>query len=354
MFADDVRSSGVVAWILGPVSSLGSPESPDDGSAGDGKFDGDATDDGAWRVQDHPERALLGGRLSDHHRLLLDLREGRQMRYWRDDGQPGGWWLALEQRDTAWIACSRRDVTLIRRLEPSIWKPLSLESPVIPYARAGDPRFTGRILEVLGQREAVDRRPWAYRPPAVGDSPYDRQRWGAGPRDRWGPLSQARVFLAMELRTATLRVLAVARERWPHDPRFLRVWTRCQTELADEERLVAGRASRFRSLAAGLPDGELAAGLPDVLHELVKVYRSEGAREALLMSAEVKTPDGQDGQEGQLAYAKLCWMMEIGAYDEALGLIRKMRSGSALEPEITVLVRHRESELWWLEEDSGR
>lgn len=362
VFADDIRSTGVVAWILGPPTSHG------DRAVEDGAVDGEATDDDSWRAQDHPERALLGGRLSDHHRLLLDLREGRQMRYWRDDGQPGGWWLTLEQRDTALIACSRRDVTMIRRLEPSIWKPLSLESPVLPYARAGDPRFTRRILEVLSQREAVDRRPWAYRLPTVGDSPYDRRRWGSAPRDRWEPLSQARVFLAMELRTATLRVLAVARDRWPRDPRFLRVWKRCQTELADEERLDAGQASRFRAFAAGLSDGEAVKGSepeqatslrsadepeereklgPDVLRELVAIYRSEGAGDALRIAAEVKTPDGQ------LEYAELCWMMEIGAYDEALGLIRKMRSEAGLEPEIAVLVRHRESELWWLEDNSG-
>lgn len=358
VFTDDVRSAGIVAWILGP------PGSPDDRAV-----DGGAIESGAWRAQDHPERALLGGRLADHHRLLLDLREGRQMRYWRDDGQPGGWWLALEQRDTALIACSRRDVMLIRRLEPSIWKPLSLESPVLPYARAGDPRFTRRILEVLGRREAVDQRPWEYRPPVARDSPYDRRRWGWGPRDLRSPLSQAQVFLAMELRTATLRVLAVARDQWPHEPRFLRVWVRCQTELADQEQLVAGRSSRFRSLAAGLSDEDVVKGSesgegtslgpvdksegrdergPDPLHEFVKAYRSDGAQAALRLTAEVETPGGQ------LEYAKLCWMMETGAYDEALRVVWRMRSEAALEPEIAVLVRHRESELWWLQEKSAR
>jgi hypothetical protein len=89
ILTDDSRSTGMVAWVLGPVK-----KADPDGAA-------------AARLHDEPGRALVGGRLIEHRRLFSDLRDSQQMSYWRDDESQGGWWLPLTQRGTSLLACSR-------------------------------------------------------------------------------------------------------------------------------------------------------------------------------------------------------------------------------------------------------
>ncbi|HBJ33662.1 MAG TPA: hypothetical protein DDZ51_02645, partial [Planctomycetaceae bacterium] len=191
ILTDDSRSTGMVAWVLGPVQRR------------------DSTGSQSARLHDEPRRALVAGRLVEHRRLFADLRDSQQMSYWRDDESQGGWWLPLTQRGTSLLACSRRDLKLIRRLEPTIWKPLSLDSPVLIYARAGDPIHTPKIVDVLGQRDFVNSGMWDYQPPPSTGSAYDRDRFGLFPaRAQPDPtLDQADVFAAMDLQIAALKVL---------------------------------------------------------------------------------------------------------------------------------------------------
>ena len=103
------------------------------------------------------------------------------MRYWRDDGSAGGYWLPLTARNTTLLMVSDRHLGLIAGLEPSMWKPLSLDSSVIPYAPAGDPAYVERLLQVLREREIVEYTDWQYRFPVSLGSEFDRDRFGLWP-----------------------------------------------------------------------------------------------------------------------------------------------------------------------------
>lgn len=224
-WADDVRSAGALVWLQ----------------------------PGSIQVHDVPHRALLGGRWSVHVALRDDLRKGRKTSYYREDGSLGGWWLALEARQTTLLLFAAEDVDIIRELEPSLWKPLTFDSPVLMYASTADDQYVQPLLRVLQQRRFTDRGAWAYAPPQSTDSPFDRDRWGwRSELDGYSMgLRQARVFRAMGQRTAAMRVLVHLLRASPNSEVRTEV-AACQAELAHAEFVVAGRASRFRELAAKL------------------------------------------------------------------------------------------------------
>jgi len=356
VLTDDSRSTGMMAWVLGPVVK--------DNSSG-------------WhlsRLHDEPRRALIGGRLAEQLRLFSDLRQGRQMSYWRDDESLGGWWLPLTQRHTSLVVCSRRDLELIRRLEPTIWKPLSLDSPVLPYARAGDPIYTPQIIDLLGQREWVDSGLWDYQPPPSTGSAYDRDRFGlfsAGDRSQQ-TFDQADVFAAMELRTAALEVLNHARAHWPDHPRYVTTWRRCQVEWADWELVKVGQASLMRTLASGaLPS---ASGQPesnvsennlstfalsdadgDRWERLIAVYYTKGAAAALQVCQPIVTgrvPMNWEAvsemSRAQLRYAAICWAFESGRRNEAIQWAEALRDDQATPPLVRLLAQHQLVERNWI------
>ncbi len=244
-FCDDLRSAGMLTWIA-PANV---------------------------KAQDVPSRALLGSRLAEQTLIQGELRSQHRASYWRDDGSRGGWWLTLTERETELLLLSARDTRLIRALEPTIWKPLALDSHVLPYARAGDARYAETMIRVLWQRDFVDVGDWTYTPPQSTGSHFDRDWWGLRSNvdhpDR--ARQQAAVFRAMRLHHAALKVLAPSMRRWPESG-LRHEFARCQAELAHLEKLVAGAPSVFRLLAlqvgehpsepslpifAGLPVGEM-------------------------------------------------------------------------------------------------
>lgn len=374
-FADDVRSGGMLVWTLPPSGS----ERP-------------SGEDDPLRLQDIPSRALAGGRLAEHQQLLVDLRAGRQTRYWRDDRSPGGFWLALQFRNTSLVCISSDDFGLVRGLEPTIWKPLSLDSPVIPYARAGDPAYAEQLLAVLRYRQLVDLEPWNYVVPPSSGSAFDRDLFGL--RESAGSeatvLRQARTFRAMKLHYAALRVLFVGRERWPENSQLKEEVRRCQAELAHQERRVAGQASWLRDWAAQSSDpAEIEPrdppprGRPKRSNQTASNAEPEHAeaeetqaRAALLRGIEVylsagpqaalerarRSGRGESGQpptpgaaniprHPQLAYAWLCWAVESGQHDFASELARSLTTRS-LPPNLRLLVQYRMEDLGLLSEDS--
>lgn len=350
IFTDDSRSTGMVAWVLGPVKKVDS-----DGAA-------------ASRLYDEPRRALVGGRLIEHRRLFADLRDSQQMSYWREDESQGGWWLPLTQRGTSLLACSRRDLKLIRRLEPTIWKPLSLDSPVLPYARAGDPIHTPKIVELLGQRDFVNSGMWDYQSPQSTGSAYDRDRFGLFPA-RQQPdqtFDQADVFAAMELQTAALEVLDYARQRWSRHARYLPAWQRCQIELADWERTSVGQASLMRTLASGKFSDELAEKFRLNENEygqwerLIAVYRKEGAGVAL-QACEVVTqgiaPEGwkaiDHSTREQLHYAAVCWAIESGRRDDAMRWTAALKVDRKVSMVVRLLAQHQWVAQGWIDESQA-
>ncbi len=200
-----------------------------------------------------PHRALLNGTLRDEVLLTRELETGWLQRHQRSDGTPGGWWLTLQLRQTVLVVTSADRASLILGLESTLWKPLSLDSPVIPYAMAGDREFSPRIVQVLNQRELVDRGAWSYQaePPAGNDRLLDAIGMVTGAPDSRTLTRQAHVLRAMNLPQAAMRVLRpilssslmqfAMLDSTPH-----RELVACQVELADREWLTCGEIDEFR------------------------------------------------------------------------------------------------------------
>jgi len=203
-----------------------------------------------------PRRALLNGKLGDEILLNRELRTGWLKSHRRSDGTEGGWWLTLRQRNTMLLLTSAERISLIRGLEPTIWKPLSLDSPVIAYALAGYPTYTSRIAEIAMQREFVDRDNWAFQPePAAGnDQLWDVVGTFTGWSDPDPILRQAGILRGMNLAVAAQRVLrpllqTTSLQRLSKDTRLRNELVACQLDLAEREQFVTGRISEFRQRA---------------------------------------------------------------------------------------------------------
>lgn len=201
-------------------------------------------------VQDVPQRALLGGRLADHVKLLSDLASERRASYWREDGTQGGWWIPLMQRNTTLLLIDANHFEAIRGLEPTLWKPLSLDSPIVPYGSTADPVYTQDIVEILKQRHVIEVGPWTYTPPQSSGSQYDRDfGWGRETLSSQISIRQARVFRAMRLPRAASKVL-LQEQRLRYDKNVVMELALCQEDLAHAEFIHAGQVSAFRELAA--------------------------------------------------------------------------------------------------------
>ncbi|WP_145351060.1 hypothetical protein [Roseimaritima multifibrata] len=343
-FADTTRSAAMLAWVL--------PELPSP-LAGQEKL----------QLQDIPLRAVRRGRLEQHIRLLSDLKRNRLMRYWRTDGSAGGYWLTFAERDTSLLCISNHNLDLIRGLEETPWKPLSLDSATLPFAFAGDEGYVRRMIQILQNRETIEHRYWQYEPPTSTGSAFDRDRFG-GALDSISPqaiFEQAEVFRAMDLHYAALRVLTVGRARFPGDPFLLASFFRCQRELADQERIDAGSASWFRSLAADTTDqpnstsddssfllmegsdppitSDDIPAAAEPLQILVDTYIQSGATAMLSDYAE----EAYNEASPQFLYGCLCAALESGAYDLADQLVLQLKQQPLASP-IRELVLAREIE----------
>ena len=202
------------------------------------------------KVDDTPQRALLGGRLADNVLLNSDLEQGHQHSYWRTDGSRGGWWLELAARRTVLLLVPTEQTVAIRTLEPTLWKPLSLDAVDLPYGLASNRVCAPRILEIVRQREFVNRGPWTYQAPAVTGTLLYGDFWGwlTGSRNLEAELRQADVCRAMTLPVAALRVLASETDA-PAPSRVGEIVVHCQMDLADTERTEMGYVSPFRQQA---------------------------------------------------------------------------------------------------------
>ncbi len=343
-FADQTRSAAMLAWIL--------PDLP-----------APRAEPTQLQLQDIPLRAVRQGRLGQHQQLLSDLKRNRLMRYWRTDRSAGGYWLTFADRNTTLLCVSNTNFDVIRGLEETAWKPLSLDAVVLPFAIAGDEAYVQQMIQILQNRETIEHRYWQYEPSPSSGSEFDRDRFGFAPQ----PLApetikdQAEVFRAMSLHYAALRVLVVGRQRFPDDSGLQDSFLQCQRELVDQERIDAGAPSWFRFLAAGsaqqtlLPAGDssyawqnpgespmAADDIPAVvapLQGLVDVYLQAGAPGMLRASSQLD----YDNASAQILYGCLCAAIESGEYELADQLILQLRQQPLASP-LRELVLAREVE----------
>ena len=220
-FCIETRATGMLAWARANTPSLPQPDDIDD-------------------------RALLGGRLHERFLLRKDLEEGLRNPQRREDGSLAGWWVPLQQRDTSLLIVPSDNTTLIRSLEPTWWKPLSLDSPLIPFGRAGDAGCARQLVRVLQERDFVEYGNWSYSPDAAWESRQHLDLWSILVRHgRWNAaLRQARVFHAMQLHAAATRVLTQAVN--DRNTEAIALHAKCRAELHWMERLAGHTPSARR------------------------------------------------------------------------------------------------------------
>ena len=161
------------------------------------------------QAQDIPHAATPRRQAAKEKLLLNDLQREFLWSYYREDRSEGGWWIPFEQRKTSLVLVSADSPELIRALEPTLWKPLLLDSAVIAFAKAGDPRYNQQILDVLQLRSFLDRGTWVFNPEPRSGSEFDRDWWGLRP-EPWSVAEikrQAQVFRSMQLVIAVLKTL---------------------------------------------------------------------------------------------------------------------------------------------------
>ncbi|WLD11535.1 tetratricopeptide repeat protein [Planctellipticum variicoloris] len=210
----------------------------------------------AMRPYDTPTTALLNRRLREHVLLTRDLSDRWQIPHRRADGSWGGWWTVLRDRGTTALVVPSEDLRLVESLEPTIWKPLSLNAVSLVYGKAGDPGCTRQIVETLSVRQMVDRGVWTYQPSSEeSSSTVEFLAWFREGSTTFQGLRLARVFRAMQMHIGSLKVLhslsdssqdAVREEFYAN-----------QLALGYQERLRVGRSSELRlrsSLLAGPRD----------------------------------------------------------------------------------------------------
>lgn len=197
------------------------------------------------KVFDTPRTALLNGRLRTHALLTADLSRDWKVPHRRTDKSWGGWWLPLLERKTTTLVVPSEDLKLITGLEPTIWKPLSLNSVSLVYGKAGDPGCTQQIVNTLSLRDFVDRGTWVYQTTSEESQTHtDLRDVIYGANAVYESLRLARVFRAMKMSVAALKVLSMLPVE--SNTELRQEFASNQLSLGYEERILCGRSSRFR------------------------------------------------------------------------------------------------------------
>jgi hypothetical protein len=194
---------------------------------------------------DTPRTALLNDRLRTHVLLTADLARNWKVPHRRTDNSWGGWWLPLLERETTTLVVPSEDLKLITGLEPTIWKPLSLNSASLVYGKAGDPGCTQQIVSTLSLRDFVNRGTWVYQTTSEESQTHtDLRDLISGENTTYESLRLAKVFRAMKMSVAALKVLSMLPVE--SNTELRQEYARNQLALGYEERILCGRSSRFR------------------------------------------------------------------------------------------------------------
>ena len=255
---------------------------------------------GSIRPADFPTRALLSGRLQEHVRIGWDLAHSRRDQYRRSDVSFGGWLKPLRERRTRLLLVSSDEYAVIRALDSSLWKPLAIDTPSLPYGLVGDPSISRRLGDVQSNFDVIESGEWTYPiPPTSGTGgQFDLWGWLTGQHDRRIDLRLARTLVAMKRYIAALKVLKYGLKQRDNDAR--REFCAIQLSLAYREFLAIGQATCWRMcaylesggdplvLSRTNPAGESAfSSLPDGFRMAASAYAQhdfESAKKALSAS----------------------------------------------------------------------
>jgi hypothetical protein len=281
---------------------------------------------GGAKPFDTPRSALLSGRLRSNALLNEDLSTGWQIPHRRVDDSWGGWWLPLRERNTTLLIVPAENTRLVRALEPSIWKPLSVDGASLVFGIAGDPVTSPQIARTLNLREHVDQNVWSYDPvSAAGDESHlDLVGLLTGRPTLRTDLRLAKTFRAMQLNIAALRVLHPV-IRTGFNPTAREEFARNQIALGYNERLAMGQSSLFRSIALSEtmtetddlklfveslnPPTQPAAEVVGAIRNSIAAHLSGDTNRAV---------NDLTDEDPELVYARYQLLVETGKFDAAL------------------------------------
>jgi len=199
------------------------------------------------KLVDHPQRALLGGRLMIHSALIADLKGAHRAQYRRADGSWGGWYRQFSEWNANLLLIPAESTSLNRALHRSTWKIMDLDSSVVPFGSTDEKRFSSVILETLQQQGFVESGSWQPTSEVYEGTGW---RWdlaevaGLGP-DPMPAIQQSQLFRAMDIPSAALRALLPIRQCVRH--RALTIeFINCQQDLCYQEWSDFGAASYWR------------------------------------------------------------------------------------------------------------
>jgi hypothetical protein len=275
-----------------------------------------------------PVSALLNQRLREHVLLTSDLSQRWQTPHRRPDGNWGGWWQTTQARGITLLIVPAENLELIAALEPTIWKPFSLNAASLVYGKAGDPGGTQQIVKTLSLRQFVDRGVWTYQ--AASESGSDLIEffaWPDGTAVTHQSLRLARVFRAMEMHFAALKVLHGIPGRNRSDVRA--EFFANQLALGYRERIIGGRSSEFR-LRTCLLNGEFAVA--DIRERLnwppdAVLPESDPIAEATLLYANGDLSGALDrlpSDRPEGLYAKAQLLLEAGQPGQAQRVLQEL------------------------------
>ena len=290
-------------------------------------------------VLDVAEVAIKRGRFEDFAMLNYDLSTGRKTAYARSDGNMGGWWNSLINGNVDLLAISADHTPIFTALEPTLWKPLALDSPVIVLGQAGSRLFTRQIINVRDQRDVVDLGAWNHQLLNTTGNGSHTDLWQilTGSVDSRADIRQAGVFRSMGILNAAARTMLPV-VGGPCRPDGSAEFLRIQQEFLWLEKLHCGSHSRWRlavlqflgdtswqkhseSLLADAPP-ESSATIEFPL-EAIRLYCSGQPELAAKM---IKT----QGVESLFAVHSLYW--QAGIVQQAEHVLERMRAGHVAHP----------------------
>jgi hypothetical protein len=198
---------------------------------------------------DTPTSALLARRLTAQVLLTRDLSSGWKVLHRRADGTSGGWWSTIQDREISVLVVPSEQTALVAALEPTFWKPLSLNAVSLVYGKAGDSGCSAKIVQMLSLRGIVDRGAWTYDAVSEASSEsFEFLPWLKTTSATSESLRLARLFRAMGMSTGALKVLQATSAAT--DARVRHEFFENQLRLGYQERMESGRGSEFRLRAA--------------------------------------------------------------------------------------------------------
>lgn len=266
-------------------------------------------------ANDTNQRALLQGRLGNTVKLAASLLEKTQI---RNRETTRDWRTLQSEVGGPLIVVAAGNTRLIAALETTPWKPLALDAAVIPFGVVGSPQYAGQIVDTLQLREFVNMGPWAY-VPGTSDISH-RDLWGqlTGTFNHQKSLQLSRVFEAMDLTYAALRVLNPSIQQGSTSE-LRAAFAQCQFKLALHESSLSGHSSLIRSLSFDACRISLKknSSFPEIaeqtaVKESVSFNQIEGAVSRYLsgdISGAIKL---LDRQEPEVLYAKAVLTLESG------------------------------------------